>query len=137
MADTNNHRIVVFKNNDTEADLIGFSPTGNKNVTINDSKVTAQLVFKGLTTPTQMAFLGSNDILVLDAERGKGMVERIVNGEKLKEPLLSVDLVSGCMCGIDISRNVNASTQDQQRRRWLFNFSPFTILSTIPTPLSI
>jgi aldose sugar dehydrogenase len=48
-----------------------------------------------------MAFLGPNDILVL--EKDKGTVQRIVNGKLLPEPLLDVNVatsVERCMCGI-------------------------------------
>ena len=39
-----------------------------------------------------MAFLGPDDILVL--EKGQGTVQRIVNGEILPEPLIQVDVTS-------------------------------------------
>ena len=114
VADTNNHRILAFtKQNDTKGNIGTVNLLG-KNVTINDSNLTAQLVFKGLTFPTRMAFLGSNDMLVLAAEKDNGTVQRIVNGQKLKEPLLSVNLGKepnkGCLCGIDIGREVNGTT---------------------------
>ena len=58
----------------------------------------------GLDLPTTMAFLGDNDILVL--EKDKGTVQRIVNGKMLPEPLLDVNVatsVERCMCGIAVS----------------------------------
>ena len=60
----------------------------------------------GLDTPTTMAFLGPNDILVL--EKDKGTVQRVVNGKILGEPLLDVNVansVERCMCGIAISKH--------------------------------
>jgi glucose/arabinose dehydrogenase len=53
-----------------------------------------------------MAFLGPNDILVL--EKDKGTVQRIVNGKILPEPLLDVNVatsVERCMCGIAVSQS--------------------------------
>jgi glucose/arabinose dehydrogenase len=53
-----------------------------------------------------MAFLGPNDILVL--EKDKGTVQRIVNGKMLPEPLLDVNVatsVERCMCGIAVSQS--------------------------------
>jgi glucose/arabinose dehydrogenase len=60
----------------------------------------------GLDTPTTMAFLGPNDILVL--EKDKGTVQRIVNGKISGQPLLDVNVansVERCMCGIAISKH--------------------------------
>jgi aldose sugar dehydrogenase len=51
-----------------------------------------------------MAFLGLDDILVL--EKDKGTVQRIVNGQILPEPLLDVNVANtgeGGMLGIDIA----------------------------------
>ena len=61
---------------------------------------------EGLDTPTTMAFLGTNDILVL--EKDKGTVQRIVNGKISGQPLLDVNVansVERCMCGIAISKH--------------------------------
>jgi aldose sugar dehydrogenase len=55
---------------------------------INDPKFKSEIVFEGLDFPTGMAFLGTNDIIVL--EKDKGTVSRIVNGQLLDEPLLDV-----------------------------------------------
>ena len=51
-----------------------------------DSHLKVEEVAGGLDTPTTMAFLGPNDILVL--EKDKGTVQRVVNGKILGEPLL-------------------------------------------------
>ena len=60
--------------------------------TLNDPNLTVETVYQGLISPTSMAFLGPNDILVL--EKGQGTVQRIVNGEMLPEPLIQVDVTS-------------------------------------------
>ena len=52
---------------------------------INDPRLKADLVFLGLRNPTSMAFLGPNDISVL--EKDQGTVERIVNGNMLPHPV--------------------------------------------------
>jgi aldose sugar dehydrogenase len=68
---------------------------------INDPTLQVEVVVTGLDLPTAMAFLGPNDILVL--EKDKGTVQRIVNGKLLPEPLLDVNVatsVERCMCGI-------------------------------------
>jgi glucose/arabinose dehydrogenase len=69
------------------------------------------LVAQGLDYPTSMAFLGQNDILVL--ENQKSTVQRIVNGDMLARPLLTVSVskdVDKCMCGIAID-NYNSSSK--------------------------
>ncbi len=71
-----------------------------------DSHLKVEEVASGLDTPTTMAFLGPNDILVL--EKDKGTVQRVVNGKLLGEPLLDVNeanSVERCMCGIAISKH--------------------------------
>ena len=58
-----------------------------------DQNLKAELFFKGgLKFPTSMAFLDTNDILVL--EKNEGKVKRIVNGIMLSEPLLDVDVAN-------------------------------------------
>jgi glucose/arabinose dehydrogenase len=59
---------------------------------VNDPLLKVELVAKGLNFPTTMAFLGPNDVLVL--EKNTGMVKRIVNGTMLPEPLLDVNVAT-------------------------------------------
>ena len=71
---------------------------------IKDTNLKAEVVFKGINFPTSMAFLGPNDILVL--EKNNGTVYRIVNGVMLKKPLLDVNVATNIergMLGIAIS----------------------------------
>jgi aldose sugar dehydrogenase len=72
---------------------------------IKDSNLKAEVVFEGLTSPTSIAFVGPNDILVL--EKDKGTVQRIVNGKILTEPLLDVNVANDAnrgMLGIAVSK---------------------------------
>src|SRR5690349_7514399 len=46
--------------------------------TVVDPNLTVSTVVSGLITPTTMAFLGSNDFLVL--EKATGQVKRVTNG---------------------------------------------------------
>ena len=59
---------------------------------INDPKLKAEVVFRGLNFPTSMAFLGPNDILVL--EKNDGTVRRVLNGVLLEEPLLNMNVAN-------------------------------------------
>jgi aldose sugar dehydrogenase len=83
-----------------------FTSGNDESPDIKDSNLKAEVVADGLDLPTTMAFLGPNDILVLEKE--KGTVQRIVDGKTLSEPLLDVNVaaaVERCMCGIAISKN--------------------------------
>jgi aldose sugar dehydrogenase len=73
---------------------------------IKDVNLGVQSVSDGLEFPTSMAFLGTDDILVLEKE--KGTVQRIVNGKMLPTPVLTVNVateVERCMCGIAVSKS--------------------------------
>ena len=65
---------------------------GTGEPTIKDPNLKVETVATGLSLPTTMAFIGPNDILVL--EKSKGTVQRIVNGQILDEPLLQVNVSS-------------------------------------------
>jgi glucose/arabinose dehydrogenase len=82
---------------------------GTGEPTIKDPNLKVETVATGLALPTTMAFIGPDDILVL--EKGKGTVQRIVNGQMLAEPLLQVNVSSEVergMLGI-------ATSKDNQR----------------------
>jgi glucose/arabinose dehydrogenase len=84
---------------------------GNETANIGDPTLKVETVAEGLEFPTTMAFLGPNDILVLEKE--KGTVQRIINGQMLSEPLLDVDVGASqerCMCGIAVSKSIAAHT---------------------------
>ena len=71
-----------------------------------DSKLKVQQVVDGLELPTTMAFLGPDDFLVL--EKDKGTVMRVLNGKILDNPILDVNVanfVERGLCGIAVSKN--------------------------------
>src|SRR5215218_7919427 len=59
---------------------------------INDPDLTIETVATGLNRPTAMAFLGPDDILVLDKDNGT--VRRIIDGELQEEPLIEVPVAN-------------------------------------------
>lgn len=62
-------------------------------------------VFSGPLKPSNMAFLGSNDILLLDRDEGK--VFRILNGIMTPKPILDVNVATigyRGMLGIDVMK---------------------------------
>ncbi|HET7243076.1 MAG TPA: PQQ-dependent sugar dehydrogenase, partial [Nitrososphaeraceae archaeon] len=81
-----------------------FVENGSPHVTA-DSNLSVKVVAEGLDLPTTMAFLGPNDILVL--EKDKGTVQRVVGGKVSSQPLLDVSVANSierCMCGIAVSK---------------------------------
>src|SRR5215831_4412312 len=74
--------------------------------TLKDSHLKVEKVVSGLSLPTTMAYVGNNDILVL--EKAKGTVERILNGKLLSTPLLKANVESQVergMLGIAVANN--------------------------------
>ena len=81
-----------------------FVENGTPHVTA-DSNLSVKVVAEGFDLPTTMAFLGPNDILVL--EKDKGTVQRVIDGKVSSQPLLDVSVansVERCMCGIAVSK---------------------------------
>jgi aldose sugar dehydrogenase len=79
--------------------------------TINDPGLQVELVSEGLERPTSMAFLGPDDILVL--EKDEGTVRRIINGTMLSEPLFDAKVSNESergMLGIAVSKHQSGST---------------------------
>src|SRR5215204_130923 len=75
---------------------------------MRDLNLKAETVVSGIGFPTSMAFLGDNDILVL--EKNEGAVRRIVNGVMLEDPLLKVNVSSAGergMLGIAVLKENN------------------------------
>src|SRR5215217_4166234 len=91
--------------------VLSYSTDDGMPSIIGDPALKVEEVVRGLDLPTTMAFLGPNDILVL--EKDKGTVQRIVNGKILPEPLLDVNVatsVERCMCGIAVSQSSSSGS---------------------------
>jgi aldose sugar dehydrogenase len=75
---------------------------------LQDLNLRAEIVYSGIKFPTSMAFLGANDILVL--EKNEGVIKRIVNGTIIDRPLLDLNVATNNergMLGIAVGRNIN------------------------------
>jgi aldose sugar dehydrogenase len=78
----------------------------------NTANLAIERVSTGINYPTSMAFLGPNDILILERESGK--VYRIVNGQMLDEPVIDVGTYyKDGLIGI-------ATTQNQTGSQYVF-----------------
>src|ERR671919_1040235 len=78
---------------------------------IKDKNVRAELVFEGEMNPSTMAFLGNDDILLLELTSGK--VFRITNGVLQTEPVLDVNISNEAergLLGISISKSTPGHT---------------------------
>jgi glucose/arabinose dehydrogenase len=94
------------------------SPSGP---TLTDRNLEAEVVFSGLTYSTDMAFLESNDILLI--EKDTGIVRRMINNTVLPEPLLDVNVATfghRGMLGIAVS-NVTSPTTPPEPGQFLTN----------------
>jgi aldose sugar dehydrogenase len=94
------------------------TPSNTEGPTIDDPNLVVQQVYQGLKSPTAMAFIASNDILVL--EKDEGTVQRIVNGKILQEPLLQVVVDSKDergMLGIAIATKDAATNIETEARK--------------------
>ena len=63
-----------------------------------DPSLKVETVFEGIKTPSNMAFLGKDTILVL--EQKTGIVDRVVNGAIFSEPLLDVNVSNALERGL-------------------------------------
>jgi len=99
--------------------------------TVNDPNLMVEKVFQGLQNPSSMAFLGPDDILVL--EKNQGTVSRIVDGKMLSAPLLEVDnigkQVEWGMLGIAINNNESSSNSSPSPPVFLYYTENQTITS--------
>jgi glucose/arabinose dehydrogenase len=99
--------VITYAQEEIEGVNAAIGEEDEEQPSIKDPNLGVQLVSSdGLELPTSMAFLGPDDILVLEKE--KGTVQRIVNGEMLLTPVLTVGVASQverCMCGIAVSKS--------------------------------
>jgi aldose sugar dehydrogenase len=67
---------------------MAFGQADQSEPTLSDPDLRLETVADGLNRPTAMAFLGPDDILVLDKDNGT--VRRVIDGQVQEEPLLDV-----------------------------------------------
>ena len=103
VADTASDRILGLTSHSPISNLSFFSEEGE--IYANDTRIKIEPIYHGLESPTAIAFLGPNDMLVLQKQNNSIM--RIVNGQMLDQPVLdlgnTVKLTGGsCLCDIAI-----------------------------------
>jgi glucose/arabinose dehydrogenase len=83
---------------------------------INDPNLAIEVVARGINFPTSMAFVGVDDILVL--EKNTGNFKRIVNDGTLQKDLIRVSIANESergLLGIDISNGSDRDSYDKNR----------------------
>lgn len=89
------------KNKDDDPEIAG---TSDHDPFLTDPNLKIEEIVEGLSLPTTMAFLGQDDILIL--EKDQGTIRRILDGRLLDEPVLDVNVANENergMLGIAIS----------------------------------
>jgi glucose/arabinose dehydrogenase len=85
-------------------------------ITIDDPNLKYEVVASGLKSPTTMAFLGPNDILV--NEKLNGTVQRITNGKIQPQPVLDVSVANKNergMLGIAVVKPTSANNNSNNK----------------------
>lgn len=72
----------------TMAGALAIAAPGTNAQTVTDTSLTITQIVAGLSLPTAMAFIGSNDFLVL--EKNLGRVRRVIDGVLQSQPVLDV-----------------------------------------------
>ena len=109
VADTANNRVSAFTYRSPISNVAFSSEEGE--IYGNDTKIRIVPIYDGLRSPTAVAFLAANDMLVLQSTDNRIM--RIVNGQMLDEPALDLGnsiKIRGCMCDIAILQNDNGTS---------------------------
>jgi aldose sugar dehydrogenase len=109
VADTANNRISVFTSRSHISNVAFSSEDGE--IYGNDTNIMIEPIYDGLKYATAIAFLGANDMLVLQKENNTIM--RVVNGQMLDEPVLDLGnttTIKGCVCDIAILQNDNGTS---------------------------
>jgi glucose/arabinose dehydrogenase/plastocyanin len=111
VADTGSDRILGFATRSPITNVSFSSEEGE--VYGNDTMIKIEPVYDGLKFPTAIAFLGPDDMVVL--QKTNTSIMRIVNGQMLDEPVLDLGNTiklpgNSCMCDIAILQNNNGTT---------------------------
>src|ERR671933_1798178 len=91
-------------------------------INIDDPNLKYEIVASGLKSPTTMAFLGPNDILV--NEKLNGTVQRVIDGKIQPQPVLDVSVankVERGMIGIAVAKpNAHISNDNKPSPTYVF-----------------
>jgi aldose sugar dehydrogenase len=109
ISNINNTNFTPFTTDNNSSNLIDPASSSDLTLaatpTLKDPNLKVQTVATGLNSPTSMAFLGLDDILVL--EKNTGMVKRIKDNTVLPQPLLDLNVASQSergLLGIDVQK---------------------------------
>ncbi len=120
--DENNNNIItaqlsIGSSNNTFQVLPDPSPPS-----ISDPNIRVEKVITGLESPTSMAFLDSDDIIIL--EKGNGRVRLVSNGILQPQPILQVPVVNNSERGLLGVAIANATTSSTTKTVFLYYTEP-------------
>lgn len=120
--DENNNNIITAQlstgsSNNTFQVLPDPSPPS-----ISDPNIRVEKVITGLESPTSMAFLDSDDIIIL--EKGNGRVRLVSNGILQPQPILQVPVVNNSERGLLGVAIANATTSSTTKTVFLYYTEP-------------
>ena len=98
---------------------------------LRDPNLKVELVASGLKYPTAMAFVGNNDILVL--EKNNGTIQRIVNGKLSDKPVLDINVankVERGLLGIAVANQTLGNDMFNKTYVYLFYLSLLRMVTT-------
>jgi aldose sugar dehydrogenase len=90
-------------------------------INIHDPNLKYEVVASGLKSPTTMAFLGPNDILV--NEKLNGTVQRIIDGKLQPQPVLDISVANKNergMLGIAVANHTNNENKSSSPTTYVF-----------------
>src|SRR5919202_864295 len=96
-------------------------------INIDDPNLKYEVVASGLRSPTTMAFLGPNDILV--NEKLNGTVQRIIDGKIQPQPVLDVRVANKNergMLGIAVAKPTSANNSNNKSSSPMYVFVSYT-----------
>ena len=128
--------LIEVRSNHLHDDNIAFALTTNdssdnkgSNITIpkqemptlTDPNLKVELVTSELSYPTTMAFVGKDDILIL--EKNNGTIKRIVNGNLLEKPVLDLNVANKIergLLGIDVAKQTLNNDISEKTYAYIF-----------------
>ena len=89
---------------------------------LRDTDLKVEVFAEGLEKPTSMAFLGPNDILVL--EKNNGQVRRVVNNTVLPKPIIDLKVANTWEMGLLGIAVSNTGTNNSDKNGTMFSNIP-------------
>lgn len=120
-ADDNNMVFALTTNDSSDKKDMNITTPKLEMPTLTDQSLKVELVASGLSYPTTMAFVGKDDILVL--EKNNGTIKRILNGNLLEKPVLDLNVANKIergLLGIAVANQTLKNDANEKTYIYLF-----------------